>query len=288
VDPVVPEPTTSPTDAIPETHLREAGAEVAADVAVMAAGTRLGVVIVPHPGRELVGYTAEAAEAVVVAAVVLPIAVVLAIDKEIRRPPDHVHPGETARFALDLGGLQISGSEDYVLLLGSSLGLAPGAVAIPITDPMKEHGGFRAPRERQALGFRLAGGGVHLPGENGVTAEAQVYTGWKMLGLSIGPMLSVPVLSFGAGLQARWSPRLTERSRIDASLSYEGRNLFHSDLGWTHGPVLGVDLLWFLEKHSVVGWPVGTSQLGMFVRGGPVFVDGDVGALWQAGVSYIY
>jgi hypothetical protein len=288
VAPVVPEATQSPTEAIPETHLREAGAEIAADVAVMAAGTRLGVVIIPRPGRELVGYTAEAAEAVVVAAVVLPIAVVLAIDKQIRMPPDHFHPGETARFALDLGGLQISGSEDYVLLLGSSLGLAPGAVAIPLTDPTKEHGGFRPPRERQSLGFRLGGGGAHFSGSNGATAEVQVYTGWKLLGVSIGPMLSVPVLSFGAGLQARWSPRLTERSRIDASLSYEGRNLFHSDLGWTHGPVLGFDLLWFLEKHSVLGWPVGTSQLGMFVRGGPVFRDSDLGALWQAGLSYIY
>lgn len=288
VDPVIPEPTQHPTDAIPETHLGEAAADIGADVAVLAAGTRLGVVIVPHPRREWVGYAVEATAAVAVAAVVLPIEVVLVIDRAIRRPPDHFHPGETARFALDLGGLPIAGSEGYVLLLGPSLGLAPGAVAVPITDPMAEHGGYGPPSERQSLGFRLAGGAAHFPGANGVNAEAQVYTGWKLLGLTIGPMVSVPVLSFGAGLQAAWSKHITERARIDSSLAYEARNLFHSDLGWTHGPVLGFDLMWYLEKHAVVGWPLGTSRVGMFLRGGPIFRDSDLGALWQLGVSYVY
>jgi len=283
-DPVTPEPEQSATDQLPETHLREAGADIATQAAALVVGARLGVLIVPHLGRELVGQSVETVGAVAVAAVVLPIEVVLVIDRALRRPPDRFYPGQTERFALDLGELPISGDEDYALLLGPSLGLSPGAVTIPMTEPLVEHGGFRPPKERQSLGFRLGGGTVHWPEENGVTAEVQVYTGWKLFGLSIGPMLSVPVLSFGAGLQAIWSKHLTERFRIDSSLSYEGRNLFRSDLGWTHGPVLGWDIAWSLEKHSVLDWPVATSRLGMFVRGGPVFRQGDIGALWQAGL----
>ena len=288
VAPVIPEPKQSATDVIPETHLREAGADVAAQTAMLVAGARFGVIIVPHLGRELVGTSVEAVAAVTVAAVVLPIEVVLAIDRAMRRPPDRFYPGQTARFAVDLGELPIEGSENYALLLGPSLGLAPGAVTIPITEPRAEHGGFRPPSEHQLLGFRFGGGGAHWRGENGATAEVQAYTGWNLFGLSIGPMLSVPVLSFGAGLQVAWSKRVTERSRLDTSLSYEGRNLFHNHLGWIHGPVLGFDFGWSLEKHSVLGWPVGTSRLGAFVRGGPVIRDGDLGALWQAGLLYVY
>ena len=288
VVPVTPEPKQSATDLIPETHLREAGAEVAAQTALLVAGARFGVIIVPHLGRELVGASVEAVTAVTVAAVVLPIEVVLALEREMRRPPDRFHPGQTVRFAVDLGELPIKGGEDYALLLGPSLGLAPGAVTVPITDPRAEHGGFHPPAEHRSLGFRLAGGGAHWPGEHGVTAEVQAYTGWNLWGLSIGPMVTVPVLSFGAGLQVAWSKPVTERSRLDASFSYEGRNLFRSDLGWIHGPVLGFDFGWSLEKHQVLGWPVGTSRLGAFVRGGPVFRDGDLGGLWQAGLLYVY
>jgi hypothetical protein len=157
-----------------------------------------------------------------------------------------------------------------------------------MTEPRAEHGGYRPPSVRRSLGFRFAGGAVHLPEANGATTEVQVYTGWKVFGLSIGPMASVPVLSFGAGLQAGWSKHVTERFRIDPSLAYEAHNLFHSDLGWTHGPVLGCDISWALEKHSVLRWPVATSRVGMFVRGGPVFHEADLGALWQAGLAYIY
>jgi hypothetical protein len=288
VAPVIPEPEHSATDLIPETHLGEAGADIATQTAMLVAGARLGVIIVPRFGRELAGHAVEAVAAVTVAAVVLPIEVVLVIDRAIRRPPDRFHPGQTERFTLDLGELPIAGDEDYALLLGPSLGLAPGAVTVPMTDARAEHGGFGPPTERQSLGFRFGGGGVHWPEANGVTAEAQFYTGWRLFGLSIGPMLSVPILSFGAGLQATWSKQVTERFRIDSSLSYEGRKLFHSDLGWAHGPVLGWDLSWSLENHAVLRWPVATSRLGMFVRGGPVFREGDPGGLWQAGLLYVY
>jgi hypothetical protein len=288
VEPVVPEPTRSATDLYPESHLGETAAEIAASGVVTLGAARAGVIIVPRIGRQLADASIEVVTAAAITAVVLPIEVVLFIDRKLKEPPSRLDPGQTVRFAVDLGALPISEPADYALLLGSALGLQPGAVTVAMTEPGAEHSGYRPPSEHQSLGFRFGGGGVHLPGPDGWTTEAQVYTGWKVMGVLVGPLVSVPVLSFSAGLQASLPWQVGKRARIDPSIGYEWRNLFHSDLGWTHGPVLGADLAWYLENHRAMGYPVKTSRIGMFVRGGPSFHDGDVGALWQAGLAYVY